>query len=89
MAGGRARGKLVKGTGLGAGKSSETCPVWRYLGLARWSELSNDAGDWANGVGGSGHPGRASLKLVASSAGDARRGQAPRQREGPARLVGS
>ena len=52
MAGGRARGKLVKGTGLGAGKSSETCPVWRYLGLARWSELSNDAGVSAPRAGG-------------------------------------
>lgn len=31
MAGGRARGKLGKGTGLGPGKSSETCPVWRCL----------------------------------------------------------
>lgn len=68
MAGGRARGKLVKGTGLGAGKSSETCPVWRYLGLARWSELSNDAGVSAPRAGGV-HGGPVGPGPPASSAG--------------------
>lgn len=70
------------GRGGGGGRGARKCG-WRVpaaLGIV---------GDSANGVGESGGLGELALKLFARLAGDELCGQTPRQREGPARLVGS